>query len=157
MGRTRPGTLPPWASIFPLQLLEVAGVKPRPWQVPEDLGVLGLSQHQRAHARRDAVQVGRRGLRGRRRGEVSAGRALPLHPHAVQGCTLAPSPLLARPCPATCALRCPLPAVPLPVLLHVGPLLPGSDTSSTKPTCPSPSPLLGLGHCFLHSGSAVFC
>lgn len=48
-------------SVFPLQLLEVASVEPRPREVPEDLGVLGLPQHQRAHASRDAVQVGRGG------------------------------------------------------------------------------------------------
>lgn len=55
----RPGTLPPQASVFPLQLLEVAGVEPWSRQVPKDLGVLSLPQHQRAHARCDAVQVGR--------------------------------------------------------------------------------------------------
>lgn len=55
--------LSPSASVFPLQLLEVAGVEPRSRQVPEDLGVLGFPEHQRAHARRDAVQVRRGGLR----------------------------------------------------------------------------------------------
>lgn len=41
--------------IFPLQLLEVAGVEPRPRKVPKNLGVLSLPQHQRAHAGRYSV------------------------------------------------------------------------------------------------------
>lgn len=84
-GATPAGQRAPGALVFPLELLEVAGVEPRPRQVPENLGVLGLSQHQRAHARRDAVQVGRGGLRAR--DGVSSGCALgpcdaqgPLHP-----------------------------------------------------------------------------
>lgn len=60
-GGRRAGKLPPWASVFPLQLLEVTGVEPWPRQVPEDLSVLRLPQHQRAHARRDTVQVRRGG------------------------------------------------------------------------------------------------
>lgn len=88
VGRT-PGREAPWASVFPLQLLEVAGVEPWPRQVPEDLSVLGLPQHQCAHARRDTVQVRRRGLRDRRHG-----RSQSLHPRA-------PGPLLALcPCDA---------------------------------------------------------
>lgn len=53
--------LSPCTSVFPFQLLEVAGVESRSWQVPEDLGVLGLPQHQSAHASCDAVQVRGRG------------------------------------------------------------------------------------------------
>lgn len=49
-------------SVFPLQLLEVAGVESRPRQVPEDLGVFGLPQHQCPHTSGDPVQVGRGGL-----------------------------------------------------------------------------------------------
>lgn len=49
------------SSVFPLQLLEVAGVEPRPRQVPEDLGILGLPQHQCPHASSDPVQIWRGG------------------------------------------------------------------------------------------------
>lgn len=109
----------PWASVFPLQLLEVAGVEPRPRQVPEDLGVLGLPQHQRAHARRDAVQVRRRGLRDR--GGVSARRG--------------PAPALFAYCQEG----------PLPYLAPCRILLTNPNTtSSKKPSWPSLPSLLGL-------------
>lgn len=49
-------------SVFPLQLLEIAGVESRPRQVPEDLGVFGLPQHQCPHTSGNPVQVGRGGL-----------------------------------------------------------------------------------------------
>lgn len=52
------------SSVFPLQLLEVAGVEPWPRQVPEDLGILGLPQHQCPHASSDPVQIWRGGLCG---------------------------------------------------------------------------------------------
>lgn len=54
------------ASIFPLQLLEVAGVESGARQVPEKLRVFGLPQYQGAHARSDAVQVRGGGLQRQR-------------------------------------------------------------------------------------------
>ena len=49
--------------IFPLQLLEVAGIEPRPRKIPEDLGVLSLPQHQRAHAGAIRSRSGEEGCR----------------------------------------------------------------------------------------------
>lgn len=112
----------PWASVFPFQLLEVAGVESRSWQVPEDLGVLGLPHHQRAHACRDAVQVRRGGLRRQRR----CGRGQRPRRRPRTRLTLYPNPSIQCPHPGLQApsqhfvQRCPWPEDPSPVLLNIG-------------------------------------